>query len=838
MADETVSTDYKWAKDSYMSLNHPTAGTHAAADITSQTRLELHKAMLQDNTDTQGDNGNTNHNHMDNMRRLARMLDQYRTPSHQQSDPAIMRDVSAPNVAAGPGVNGDASARMGSPQAASSPRTEFGQIERSISAPLPHTHMTPGVSIRSASPEQRSRSPAWHRHPPGTAGHLSLRDLSDIDETPLKARISATEPLPEDTTIMRRVRMVQEHQDDEVSYGTNTPMDETPSIRRTDTARRTQQPYWTAKEDLSMRPAERAINDTAGSLHVASPSMYRAGPRDHSLGSLPTESPAKEMRPSSDIGVRPASDVSRADSQATSLQQAISNALATASESGRGARPTTGANSLPSQTPIEDAIVTRYRQSLGRNPLLRTPLGKAQRIASGSHVASASSRLNIVPPVTAVGDPVKPGSPLISQHAELYNDSTHTTRRDQPSKTKDEETLLTALQAVQDECSRRGDVIDGLERAAEAETSRASLRQGQLKAELAAAQATAVELEARLRGHEAEMAALRDRFEAVLRDREEEDSHRRQMIDAFEALKLNHARAMATPDATPPVPVYHDIDDTRAAQPSVHEMTAGIDSHAEESLQDKMTRWQDGAASGPPEDTLAPQDSASAAPSVVLEEKVAIDHTEEVRQLRDQVARLTAENATLRTHAIHEEPGVREIAATSMPDYDCARGVSRTFETLHLSRIDALGHKARGNLCKNLLIQLALPYDADLATAVPNLVRRLHTAERDLAHTLAHDAHRVADDAAVLVHESLKLREFAETVHATLYAETDTGIDGVIIDERCLRSMASRVHKLNTLYLASKRTPLGPASGNPNRITDRPTSRRSDTGVKSRPTAA
>jgi hypothetical protein len=108
-----------------------------------------------------------------------------------------------------------------------------------------------------------------------------------------------------------------------------------------------------------------------------------------------------------------------------------------------------------------------------------------------------------------------------------------------------------------------------------------------------------------------------------------------------------------------------------------------------------------------------------------------------------------------------------------MPDYDARRSVgpSRLYEELQLAQVDAMDVHTRGNLIKNIAIQLGVPLEK-LSSTVCALGRE--SAQQE-----------------ILVHETMKLRLFAERVHAVLYG--GTRMEGSKADESCLTAMADRI---------------------------------------------
>lgn len=900
MDDSTASTDFRWAKDSYASMNHPTVGTEG--DVTGPTRQLARFEQ---------DSGNLN-----NMRRLARMLDQYRTPVNAapMGLPAVAastplhRQTTLPN----PGV----------PQAASSPRSEA-FADRSLRSPR---EPTPDLTQRSSSPIEHSHSRSWRQRP---IPEITLDDISQRGEASFLARPPAgesksTAPTPQQQARQQHaLRQPRLEEVEEVSYGTSTPLQETPSPMRPDSV----QQYWTAKQSARQQHDLSIIE----SLRVASPSLRPAG---SVTGSLPDRSPTRHME-LDDSAVdarsqhsRAPSDLSRVDSQETSLQAAISNALQ-ASTSHDVLPSTAGgkAPSLPSQTPIEDAIVARYRQSLGRFGQ-RTPQ-RDHREPMPRPLSATGSQLP-----TARQEPVKPGSPLVQQvepSAAVLPASAQATPA-QPVAAAASDDVIMALGTVVEECSRRGEMIEQLEREAEAESSRHTTATHRLQADLDTAQRTAQALEARVQAYEDELQAMKAQVQTLAQQRDLDTQQHRVRLAEVQTLMQEQKQQqllqrltekVLTPQSIrmqdvrrrPAIESVADEQEDAAREHEYEQDIAAVPAHLsrEESLRDKMDRWNDGSnlidpalahvhaqlqthAPAPSPRPLhiepsvvmaAMPDSAPAAalapaalqqkvnnvdasisraqtalhqpdpPADLLTEDAArkpadkIDRHRELAYMVKENAELRAllASATLQLEAnsreraenydrpaapasiisAHAPADARRIRPEHMADFSVRAGRSETYDRLCLARIDALSPTACANLLKNVFVQLDIPAD-DAPRRVTELASRLAASSATAAAAAADFAAQATTRAAeddVLRHELLKLREFADCVHATLYAGASivaplslpagTSADGRRgagqaiakeqgVDRACLEHMADRVLKLQRIYCETRRS--------------------------------
>lgn len=154
-----------------------------------------------------------------------------------------------------------------------------------------------------------------------------------------------------------------------------------------------------------------------------------------------------------------------------------------------------------------------------------------------------------------------------------------------------------------------------------------------------------------------------------------------------------------------------------------------------------------------------------------------------LKRAEQEIARLKQAKTVSLPH--EESSPVRPLTADMMPDARDTniRQEEKLYTRLQLSDIDRLGPNELGNLLKNVLIQLDVPL-AKLPVTITSL-----GASASVSHDHVHQ---------ILVEEALKLREFAESVHATIYGGDH--IEGAVTSRQCLLDMHGRISKLQRAY--------------------------------------
>ena len=623
LADTMPSLNYKYVRDSHISRNHPAAD---ASTNTTFMRGQLETARKEQ------------------IRKMARILDEYKSPIE-------LRGVRENLL----------------PQAASSPKSDSGvhQAKRVV---------TPSVA-RSMSPTPTSQTMSWKKHSmrPASASPHPMRSSTQIDSA---------------TSLADQSKAGSNYQPPHLSQVEDSYWDKhaqskfeteiTPSPLRT-------QAFFTAKQ------FDQDASNMVEALKISSPKMQSPSVRQPaSIASLSYDSRSVSYDPTRNTDLIsfahepsfvPAqaaerrdsldSELSKVDSQTTSLQRAISSAL--------NEDPQEDTRQF-SNLPVEDAIVARYRQSRNEKSFANSAAAIEDHIAlkpkgSKDHVS----------------EPLKQSSPLIGRNSQEWQQQGNLTDKGITTQLDVQEdsrvsSLLTTLEKVTDECSRRGKVIEAMVEHVESQPDRAVLD------ELHKAQQRAEALEQQML------------------------SYQRQIDE----MKLS----ILSMQYRPKVP-------------------STIHQQAEESFHDKISRW----------DTSAPEEVIARA-EAMLHQSVGSQSRASKEVERKEVRPLTAEMM----------PDAKDI--TLCPS-------QKLYQRLQLDQIDNLERNEMGNLLKNILIQLDTPYD------------QLHCTVIALGDQ--------QDANEKVIHECIKLRNFAEKVHASLYGDS---IEGAITSKRCLTEMHDRVDRL------------------------------------------
>lgn len=542
------------------------------------------------------------------------------------------------------------------------------------------------------------------------------------------------------------------------------------------------------------------------------------------------------------------SELSRIDSQATSLQRAISSALT--SDPHRTSDNTTGKLEV---LPLEDAIVARYRQS-------RTDRSHNSIAAYNAHHLGDVDAPNLLPKesVEQITEPLKHASPLLGRHTpsglrlsaqaedlQVPTSQNHSamarsdcdegnTRRDNAVEAN---ALLAMLEKVTAECSRRGDLIDTL--VAKVGASTQPPTQMHIQEVLESDQKTRA-LEAKLSQYQLQMD---------------------QMYDTLIELQLSTGQNPVTVPEDPPTasrserttvpPVQSPFERTTGAIPvpqflHVDHQSSCTKEDVEESYQDKIDRWNHhddcaiaqnsnpqtdsdplarakamlsetpamlqtsfnstsrcevsketannkARASGSSREAVRPAETSVKERSIYEDSRARANQSGELDRLDllEKLERATAEIEQLKRlnndqrhpNSVNrsKESTVRPLTPDMMSDARDNRVCpeDKTYTRLRLAEIDSLTRNETGNLLKNILIQLDVPF-ANLSSSITALGARL-TSNDEQVH-------------GDLIREALKLREFAENIHATLYAGAH--IEGAVTSRRCLNDMHVRIGKM------------------------------------------
>lgn len=775
---------------------------------------------------------------------MARLLDQYKSPANQRS---IDRNLLI--------VENDKSLLI--PQACSSPISSSSIFHTSRAASMD----TPSPRHESSSTAKpSSHVPSWQKHSMRPMPSPHARNISgstkkgeDFNEHNNEHGLEHAKNSPQTTTNRPRFHQVQitPVEDSYWSISKNQAFQQnesTPSPVKSQNFYTAKQSQRSIDESLiveSLRIPSMAYQQSpsmrrpasVASLHIEPMETNEDEASDKSVilstsgrGELEREADDRTNRATQgDITRRSTSigsELSRVNSQATSLQQAISIAL----NDGK----TKDASAIHDEfgnLPTEDAIIARYRQS--RSDRSHATIAH-QTSAQDTRFPSSPGTLHFQPRmhVEQIAEPLKHASPLIGSHSQQDSDverdnlvgrsfatpfvSDTLERNANQSNTAD---LLNKLSEITAECIRRGDIInDRLGAAPPVEDTDTNTR-----AALEVAESRAALFEQQLAAHQIQMQQMKDALYDL------QTQHRASL--EVQASKPEKASLAAGPSADPlkqslPNDLKARIDahqrDKIARDSDIHSQS--ISSHPAESFVDKIQRWEQSFIEPEPIDTrkdsfvymrempvqydhhsLSPNDSRSNAynitprvtqvndfslassgklprPSMTDTEgeipRASLEAALRSAEAELQALKLAGHQQQTKTSGVQR---TKPLTANMMPDagdeYICPE--EKLYTRLQLNRIDTLEHNELGNLVKNILIQLDVPYDK-LAETITEFGSHLSNGE-DEVH-------------ANLIQESIKLRQFAEDVHATLYSGTH--IEGTITSRKCLTDMAGRVCKM------------------------------------------
>lgn len=720
------------------------------------------------------------------------------------------------------------------PQAASSPKSDT----YAMRSEYRDGRDTPALTHRSMSPTPTSQSCSWQKH--SMQPNVVRNSSSIASQTPFKSmqrNISTSTAAGKDQQDSNyRPTQVSQIED---SYWKNVeaPSQRVDQTKVTPSSPKAQQEFYTARQfavenigveslrvsspTMQQSPSvRRHTNLTSFPLPEVSQtearesSQLRSRTHDVSLAYEPSFAPIQSplehhtglatfgnvTRSGSDHG----SELSKVDSQASSLQRAISVALR--QETTRDSADLEHHNH--EKLPLDEAIAARFRQSRSTNcnENLDIQLDKTvplvPREVSGPTV-----------------EPLKNASPLLDQTNFRRGAEDEDTSAVMPISKLKVADMLSALERVTEECSRRGQMLEAIV------DSVGNPRQVDVAVveALENADARSKHLEDQLRSYQIQV----DQMSRLLKNMQDQ-GHPRSTAPADSVSEVRStARTSCMRKQGPPAEVS-----SKAPQAYVQER--------EESLQDKFDRWtiQDPIAETSPAPVSVPDPIMKAheilhrTPSMFQRVSRAPEsESSSRRQNADTQTRSHSPLITPRHHQIAEcsgltaapiaaqttdrskrldettglraellvaraeiqelrrqqrsdspaaSPVIRPLTAEMMSDametWKFAGG--KLYDRLRLGQIDHLGKVELANLIKNILIQLDIPYD-ELMASITSLGMRLEQEAQ------IHDS---------LWHETKKLRTFAENVHSTLYHGDH--IQGAVTSSKCLRNMNIRVEKL------------------------------------------
>lgn len=526
------------------------------------------------------------------------------------------------------------------------------------------------------------------------------------------------------------------------------------------------------------------------------------------------------------------SELSKVDPQAESLQKAVSYAL-----NPKRAETQYGDESPSCYLPRDESIAMRYR------------LARSDRSHNNTKPAHQSRPVIDfdLPPKnveTRAIEPLKPKSPLITQepkidhapappitatptpiHGTQDNENRRQLTPQATSPTAREAELLAALTRVNDECERRGQLLETMISKVAQDDADQSYKHKRLETEQRLQQIEQILLQQK-RKTDQPAAQIADRLAS--HQPSQQVKIQEQPVD-IERTSSRNARYSPRPTTNCAEPCSQDKSHFRPAvyqEPSI----------PSNSVQERIMLWGQEVPSNPEElsqrrgfnstigdltneqrrqsaqirdrsgpraksalGTRSPLLGTEQAPYPLhtpLVTPIPIHQQGKVDDLRfeDEIRRASVQadqrhiserwdKSTFDRRQISD--AVRPLTADMMPDAADGR-VSREqkiYHRLQLSKVDHMERNELGNLVKNILLQLdvALP---DLPDTITNLGHNLLSSKEDV-----HQA---------LISETFKLREFAENVHATLYGGDH--IEGIVTSRRCLTDMNNRIGKLQRAY--------------------------------------
>lgn len=782
------------------------------------------------------------------MKRMAKFLDDYRTPDQRPTSNRQLVDSSRKNIL---------------PQAASSPKSDTFALRLSQD----EGRATPALTHRSMSPTPTSQSHSWHKHSmrPMSLADTNNNTIGDIDTARSPTNISSCI-----TTRSTNFQPTQVSQVEDSYWGHAPASRAQVHSEITPSPIKYKQEFFTARQfvgenesasrkpNLSQNLADSSSpsakrQDTGNALELAgSVESYRppatAAAETGQLKSMIYEASFGSERIGAEFHTNIAtvgnvtrcdsehgSELSRVDSQGSSLQRAISMAL-------QEVEADRSTSSPLEKLPLEEAIAARYRQTLSeqhRSPMAE--LGESQtEKRKGSDQAA---RIEIEREVVKF-DKFIP----LAIHSNTSMDRTKTIEA--PKSTSEQQKIsevLSTLEKVTEECSRRGHMIEAMvENAANPRAVDLAVVEA-----LESADARSKQLEDQLRMYQTQVEEMARSLHAMRINSQIPPTQ----DDPTQAAPLNESDHLitASPLSRPGSATAH-ARRSRSRCESAGQFDTAIN-HAletEESFQEKVNRWDADLHSV--KDAFPPKDSIRRAQEVLRRDttsllgagQLSLDRSRRTlpghgdskaaaystvitpRHLQviepTELNKVTTPRSQAVTHAQTIRSGsqnnlespqnhrskvdftahpseqqaaadsssrVRPLTAAMMPDaLDCQKSAGeKIFHRLQLSRIEQLGQVELANLVKNILIQLDVPYDDDLTSTVTTLGAKLE------ADTRVHDA---------LWHETTKLRAFAEDVHGTLYGGDH--IEGAVTSPKCLQNMHHRVEKLQrALYRSRER---------------------------------
>ncbi|ORY79026.1 hypothetical protein BCR37DRAFT_381998 [Protomyces lactucae-debilis] len=794
--------DYKYIKDSYFSQNHP---NHIKEDLSlfqgSYMRGPLDSAAKQ------------------KAEYLLALLDADRSVASQQQP-----------------QQPSAGQQLGRPQAASSPKMDS-VMEHDLSARRVSVQY-PEQSLGTVS---ANRTPSFQKH--------SMRaESSGLAIQALREKLSASTASKQTNYQPAQVQEVDDSFFKPMTsepHNSTRPMSQeiTPSPLR----HASQQQFWTAKQTWDTKH----IPATEPSLPHALTSHEEQGQAESMIAALGVLSPIRRrsLQPETTIPQAPLSpaishlgsvaeqnsiDATRGDltrkhtasSQhdhsdtrsalskvdATSLQHAIQDAL-------QITVPTPGAQSQHGT--LGANIAARFRASRGSamdmdgsgsgGPLLD--------LATPAKQPSVQQRLPSLGELQVL-EPIKQGSPLQGEPSvhrmapELQRTDSNKENSVPPNQTNqfvtlsehDIRSLVEQLEQTQHECSRRGLIIDTLvQQSRQAGSDDVSSRENaQREVETPVEDARAAVDAAR--AFELEQAKQQmSEMKAVMQTLLQQQHQQQQQQQRQESVRESSIQQVANDLAT--APLYNRSHSASPALPPVETL------QVEESIADKMQRWDQSIQAEANATSMHAREcyqtpsylrdykrQAAAYESPVSATHASLRKTQGLSQSQPQAFRL-AEHVPLSPISAYspvragsprsqqakqgQQPMTKPLLAANMPDYDAHRlGLSELYETLALAQVDSMDTHMRGNLIKNIAIQLNVPLH-DLSSSICQLGSE-------------------AENREMLVHETIKLRMFAEQVHASLYA--GARIEGSVVQDACLAEMGERVGQMvQTIQVLGRR---------------------------------